>query len=117
MSELKGLIIPFLLGGATIAGVKYMAAHLNNPALAAILGGLPVGLLSIYVITSQNSVEYAHNYFYVTLILATAILSFYIIHIHTKLDKNIVLLISIVIWAVLVITRYLYAKYQEKKDN
>jgi hypothetical protein len=114
MSDLKGLIIPFLIGGSVIAGVKFAATHLDNPALAAILGGLPTGLISIYFLTSSKSIGYAHDYFYVTLILATAILTFYLLHIHTKMDKNVILLISLISWASLVVARYLYVS---KKGN
>ena len=46
--EIKSLIIPFLLGGTVIAGVKFAATHLDDPALAAIIGGVPTGLISIY---------------------------------------------------------------------
>jgi len=117
MFELKGFIIPFLLGGSVIASVKYAATHMNNPALAAILGGLPTGLISIYFLTSQKSIGYARDYFYITLVLATAILMFYLLHIHTKLDKNIVLVFALLTWAVLVGLRYWFVTHSEKKNN
>jgi hypothetical protein len=117
MSDLKGLIIPFLIGGSVITGVKFMATHLNNPALAAILGGIPTGLISIYFLTSDKSIGYAYDYFYVTLILATAILAFYLIHIHTKLDKNVVLAIALATWVVLVLIRYFFVSGKQNKNK
>lgn len=106
MSEFKSLIIPFLMGGAIISTVKFTAIHIKNPALSAIIGGLPIGLISVYFLSSEKSISYAENYFYVTLSLATAIMVFYSLHNHTKLEKNVVLLISLIVWAILVFIRY-----------
>lgn len=108
MSKLKGLIIPFLLGGFVISGVKFAATSLNNPALSAIFGGLPTGLIAIYFITSQDSIGYAHNYFYVTLSLLTAIIVFYLLQIHTKMRKDIILLIALLTWVTLVGLNYMF---------
>lgn len=106
MSELKSLIIPFLLGGTLISGVKFAATHMDNPALAAILGGIPVGLTAIFFLTSDKSIGYSHDYFYVTLSLATAILVFYMLRVHTDISKNVVLLIAFGCWASLVALKY-----------
>lgn len=100
MSEIKELIIPFLLGGTIIAGVKFAATHLKNPAIAAILGGLPTGLISIYFLTSDKTIGYSKNYFNVTLCLLTAILVFYLLQIYTNISKNIILLIAMCVWIV-----------------
>jgi uncharacterized membrane protein YGL010W len=113
MSTLESLMIPFLIGGSIISGVKYAATHLNNPALAAILGGLPTGLLSIYFLTSEDSIGYANNYFYVTLILATSIMIFYLLRLYTNQSKNISLLIAIGSWILLVLAHYFYVKYDQ----
>lgn len=106
MNELKSLILPFLLGGTIISGVKFSATHMNNPALAAILAAILTGLLAILFLTSEKSISYEYDYFFVTLSLATAILVFYIIHVHTNIDKNIVLLISFMCWISLVLIKY-----------
>ena len=42
-------IIPFLIGGGTVAGVKLLSTVVS-PVYAAILGALPVGFLSVYFI-------------------------------------------------------------------
>lgn len=117
MSISKELIIPFLIGGSVITGVKFMAVHLDNPALAAIFGGLPTGLISIYFLTSDKSIGYAHNYFYVTLILSVAIMTFYILHVHTKMNKNIVLSIALLTWIVLVFVRYLIVSRRQNNNK
>lgn len=85
MSEVKDLIVPFLLGGTIIAGVKFAATHLDNPALAAMLGGLPTGLISIYFLAQEETIGYAKNYFHVTLCLLTAIMVFYLLSVYTKM--------------------------------
>jgi hypothetical protein len=115
MSTAKEILVPFMLGGVIISSVKFIATHLDNPALAAIVGGIPTGLISIYFLSADKTLDYAHNYFYVTLILATSILTFYLLQTYTKLSKNVILLVAIATWMTLVGTRYvLVNKYQKK---
>lgn len=115
MSQINNLIIPFFLGGIVMAGVKFVSTHINNTGLAAIIGGLPTGLLAIYFVSDQKSLGYAHNYFYVTLSLLIAILVFYFVHRYTKISKNIVLLISILTWASLVGIHYFLSQDEYNK--
>lgn len=110
MSNIKNFIVPFLLGGSIIASVKYIATYSNNPGLAAVAGGLPTGLISIYFLTQDQTIPYAQNYFYVTLILATSIILFYLLRIHTSWDKNIILLVALLTWATLVTVHFLISK-------
>ena len=42
-------IIPFFIGGGTVAGVKLLSTVVS-PVYAAILGALPVGFLAVYFI-------------------------------------------------------------------
>lgn len=109
MSNIKELIFPFLFGGVVLSGVKYSSAHIKNPAIAAVIGGIPLGLISIFLIADDKSFKYAHNYFFVTLSLLTAIAIFYTLHAYTNLKKNIALVISLSIWAILIAIRYLLA--------
>lgn len=117
MSILKELFIPFVIGGSVITTVKFMSTRLDIPALAAIFGGLPIGLVSIYFISSENSIGYAHNYFYVTLILSISIIFFYLLRIHTKMDKNFALSIALLTWATLVFGRYLLISQKKNNNN
>lgn len=112
--EIKSLIIPFLLGGTIIAGVKFAATHLDDPALAAIIAAIPTGLISIYFLSSDKSLGYAHNYFYITLILATSIMLFYVLQSNTKMHKNLILLISLGTWGLLAFLRYIYSHRNDK---
>ena len=107
MINVKSLILPFLIGGTVISGVKYASENIKNPAIAAVIGGIPTGLLSIYFVADSKSLKYAHNYFFVTLALLIAIAIFYNIHTYSNLSKGAVLAISLVCWALLIIIRYL----------
>ena len=103
----KNLLVPFLIGGTTIAAVKFVASNLHNPGLAAIFGGVPVGLVSLFFVANSETLTYAVNYFYVTMILGISILTFYILHTYTSWSKNTVLAVSLVTWLTLAGGKYL----------
>ena len=106
MSELKDLVIPFLIGGSIITGVKYASTHIKNPVVAAIIGGIPTGLISIYFINDSNVLKYSYNYFFITLALLTSIVIFHILYVYTNLQKDVILLISLLCWALFIGIRY-----------
>jgi len=109
MTDVKKLIVPFLIGGTVIAGVKYASTHIKNPAVAAIIGGVPTGLISIYFVSDEKTLKYAHNYFFVTLSLLSAIAVFYTLHTYTKLSKNVAVIVSLIFWAIFIAIRYIAA--------
>ena len=113
--QIQSYIIPFVMAGLTVTAVKFAATQLDNPGLAAILGGIPMGLAAMVFLTSDKAIPYAQNYFYVTLILATSILAFYLLHIHTSISKNILVAAALVMWLLLAIGHYFVAKYLDKK--
>lgn len=49
MTSVTQYIIPFLMGGGTVAGVKLLST-IMSPVYAAILGALPIGFISVYFI-------------------------------------------------------------------
>jgi hypothetical protein len=118
MSDLKSLIVPFLIGGTIIASVKYASVHVPNPALAAIIGGFPTGLLSIYFVSNAKAGDYARNYFFVTLILLAASAVFYMAFVHGKLSKHVAWIIAVAFWIIMVSVRYVIAgkKVKVKKN-
>jgi hypothetical protein len=105
---IKSLIVPFLIGGGVIAGVKFAATHLANPMLAAAIGGIPTGIIAIFFLKSTETVGYSSNYFFVNLILATSTLLFIILNTRFKVHKNIATPVALVLWLVLVLARYFY---------
>ena len=113
----KDLSITFLISGTVFTMVKYTVTELNNPALAAVFAGIPIGLISIYLIEKDKCAEYTHNYFFVTLILLSSILLFYIIFINTLINKNLILIISLLFWMSLVSLRYYYTKIYKNNSK
>ena len=115
----KSLIIPFLLGGGIIAGVKLAAMTIKDPALASIIAGLPTGLLAAYFISQDSAEGYASNYVFVASSLVMSIIVFWLLLAKTPLGehKNIALTLSLVFWALLVFGRYLVLKLIHKKDQ
>jgi hypothetical protein len=109
MTDVKKLIVPFLIGGTFIAGTKYASTHIKNPAVAAIIAGVPTGLISIYFVSDEKTFKYAHNYFFVTLSLLVVISVFYTLHTYTKLSKNIILLVALILWVVFITILYIVA--------
>jgi uncharacterized membrane protein len=113
----KNFVIPFLIGGFTVGAVKYVTTRFNNPGLAAIFGGIPVGLLSIYFVANEQTYPYAVNYFYVTMILGISIVAFYTLHSYTSLSKNQVLLMAVLLWVLLVGGRYMLTHDETTKEH
>ncbi len=91
------LLEPFLIGGSVIAGVKWASLYLN-PGLAAVIGGVPTGLISSMFIAQDQRTDYVHNYIFVTAILLVAVLLYYYLLIKTKLDKTYAFVIALVFW-------------------
>ena len=111
LKTLKSLAIPFLIGGSVISGVKYSATHMDNPGLAAIIGGVPTGLVSIILLqTRQKSSDYAENYFFVTLSLLFSIAFYYFMVTKTKISYKTIWILSIVFWSILVLLHYFLTK-------
>ena len=94
----KRFFVPFLVGGGTIALVKYLAEDVN-PGLAAVFAGLPIGLISSRFITSNKKFDsYISNYFWVTLILLTAVILANVLFRHFKLSKSLSFWLALGFW-------------------
>lgn len=104
--NIKDLIIPFLIGGTIIAGVKFAATHFANPTLAAIIGGVPTGLLAIYFLSRQKAVSYSYEYLHIGLVLVASVAVFHALITRTNMSKNTILIISILTWLSLASLRY-----------
>jgi hypothetical protein len=108
--DVKNTVVPFLIGGTIIAGVKFASANIDNPAIAAAIAGVPIGLISIFFVASDKSEKYAHNYFYVTMILLASIALFYTLIKYTKINKNVIVGIALGTWMTLILLRYWYTE-------
>ena len=102
MSGLKSLIAPFFIGGSVLAGVKYTSEHIKNPLVSAVIGGIPTGLIAIFLISSKKSIDYSYQYFFVTLSLLISIALFHILIVYTHMHKNTILILSLICWVFLI---------------
>ena len=119
MSTIEEYGIPFLIGGILFAGTKFAAikytSHHMTQKYAALVGSLPLGLLStLFVIEANKTDAYIRNYTVQTLVTVLAGLT-YLIGSHTyynwsKQNKNrditvervrIAYALSIIIWIIL----------------
>ena len=77
----------FIIGGLTVAGIAYFSNNVTNPAIAGLIGALPVGMPSSVFVDDSKVEGYAYNLMLMSipLFLAT-ILNWYLIS-HMKLDK------------------------------
>ncbi len=110
----KTLAIPFLLGGTIIAGVKAVSTYLNNPVLASAIGAFPSGLIAVFFLTQQESIPYAHNYFFMNLILLSSTAIFYLLRTQFNLAKTWALVTALGAWFILALARILYSEKVQK---
>ena len=70
----------FIIGGLTVAGIAYFGNNATNPAIAGLIGALPVGMPSSVFVDDAKVESYAYNLMLMSipLILAT-ILNWYLI--------------------------------------
>ena len=99
MSHITALLEPFLIGGSIIAGVKWASLYLN-PGLAAVIGGVPTGLISSMFITEDKRDDYVYNYIFVSAILLAAVLVYYFVLTKTGISRTNAFIIAIGFWII-----------------
>ena len=92
----------FFFGGGIVAGSKYVATWLD-PALAALVGGLPLGIIaSFFLDTEQAKRRYYAGFLYSIFILALTIFGIHLISIvFPDASMNSISVIALFIWAVM----------------
>ena len=110
------MIINFILGGSIFTLIEYIVNHIQNPALAAIISMIPIGYISIFLISDNNIIKnYIKNIISVVLItLIVTIIFFYIIKYLKYINPKILAGIMIVIW---IIIQYINYKYNIINNN
>ena len=118
MDTIKQYGLPFLIGGTVIAGIKWTSHHMPQK-YAAVVGALPLGLLSpLFIIEANKTDAYIKHYPIQTFVTVLAGLG-YLIGSHTyykfsKKQKNrditqervkIAYIVSVVAWIVLSILK------------
>ena len=104
---MTNLLYPFFIGGSVFAGVSYLANIIQDPILASILGTLPMGLLTSYVIRSNAFLKkYAQGVLKVLIITFICVCFLIALLKYTALGRIIAISLSILLWAVLQCLRY-----------
>lgn len=99
-TDIVGYIFPFLLGGVTVAGIKYLST-IVSPAYAALVGAMPIGYLSTYFIPSEEKrKKYLVNYSY-TLVTVIVCALAYIFMLNMKIEKNMSLILGCILIVIL----------------
>ena len=75
MSELQKFINStpgqFLIGGLTVAGIGYFGNVVSNPALAALIAAVPIGMPSTVFIDNNKIEGYSYSLVLMTVVLLT----------------------------------------------
>lgn len=103
--KLEGLIIPAITGAIIVSGVKYVSSVMKDTKLAAVIGGFPIGLFSIYFLSDKEALSYGWDYGIITSILLLSIAVFNILYKYFKLNKEVAHVISLLTWFVLAMIR------------
>ena len=107
------LLLIFLLGGFLFTGVYYLSNTLKNPALAALLSLIPIGVISAYLVKNKKVFNmYAKNALIVILINSLVFFIMFLLGTNTKLNYVSIISICLIIWVALQYCKYtLLEKY------
>ena len=91
----------FLAGGLVIGGAKYVAQHVS-PMWAALLGGLPTGIMTAIFLdmTPADTKKYYRGYIMQSVILTTLIIIANLLLWKTELDPSVVVVTALLVWFV-----------------
>ena len=91
----------FFFGGGIIAGAKYIATWLD-PALAALLGGLPLGIIASFFLDTEDAKKrYYAGFLFSAFILALTIFGIHLMSIvFPGAAMNSISIIALLLWAV-----------------
>ena len=105
MLNVENLIIPFLSGGLLVAAIKYTASVIKDTSIAAAIGSFPIGLFSIYFLTSEQAYSYSINYSKMLVILLFSSLVFTILYNYLLVSKNVAYILAIISWLIMTIIK------------
>jgi len=104
---MTNLLYPFFIGGSVFAGVSYLANIIQDPILASIIGSLPMGLLSSYVVRSRPFLKKFSQGVLKVLVITFVCVCFLIALLkYTALGRILAISLSILLWVVLQFLRY-----------
>jgi len=112
------ILATFIIGGLVLASVEFIAKYVNDPAIAAVAGAFPTGLISMYLVMSCQSQKYAQDYFFVTSILLFCVLIFFIVRTNMGVwnegRKYGLVSVCLILYIILVYFRTKYARTEPK---
>ena len=100
----------FVVGGTTVAGISYLAKHFST-LVAAIFGGVPIGLPSSVFIEDNKVLSYLKNSTVMAFILFLATLTAFLLKKYKKYDKYKTVSLAMLTWVALGFLYYLYKTY------
>ena len=77
---LNSLPAQFIIGGLTVVGIAYFSNNASNPAVAGLIGALPIGMPSSVFVADAKVEAYAYNLMLMTIpLIAGTILNWFLI--------------------------------------
>ena len=77
----------FIIGGLTVGGIAYFSNELDNPAIAAVIAALPIGMPSSVFVNDNKVVKYSKNLLFMTFALIAATFQNWYMLSHVKVSK------------------------------
>jgi|ETNvirenome_6_85_1030632.scaffolds.fasta_scaffold01823_4 H+/Cl- antiporter ClcA len=105
----------FLTGAFIIGGAKYISIHIGSM-WAALLGGLPAGLIAAFFLKNNSFIRKFLNGYFIQTIVMTLIVYCLILPLVflTKVDINVIAFCALLLWAFVSV---LMIKYSSKKTK
>ena len=106
ISDTQKYLVIFVIGGILLTSIQY-SSEFVSPAIASVIGALPVGLFATYfLIKNSNTGDYLKNYIKQTT-LTLGLASLYLYGLET-FDSNIIYIITIILWIIFSFVRLFY---------
>tara|TARA_B100000795_G_scaffold269881_1_gene260880 strand:- start:3108 stop:3434 length:327 start_codon:yes stop_codon:yes gene_type:complete len=103
----KELLIHFILGGILFSSVYYFSNVMNDPIISAIIGAIPITIICGFIVANRNSsVVYFKNVLITLMITAMLIIGLWYTIKKTNIDKNVLILLALIIWIIIQYIRY-----------
>jgi len=98
---MKEYILLFLLGGFTVSGIKYVSS-VSKPEYAAVIGCLPIGLLTSILLKNTNVIDhYIQNYAVMSFIVLLSAICYHIL-MKNKIPLYMAYILTLTFWLILV---------------
>ena len=109
------MLYNFLFGGIVFSIIEYIVNYIKNPALAAIISMIPIGYISIFLISNNKIIQnYIKNIISVVFITLSLTIILYLMVKYIKINPKFLTGFMIVIW---IIVQYLNYKYNIINNN